>query len=74
MNRPIMIAVLSLGIFALTAATRGEEKRIVKLPATAPASATTKPIDSPKPDGTKIPVTFSGGHVVGIQVLTEPRY
>jgi hypothetical protein len=68
MNRLIMIVVLALGIFAQSVATRGEEKRIVKQPTTVPTSATTKPADAAKPaDGTRIPITFTGGHD------TDPR-
>jgi hypothetical protein len=67
MNRLSMIPVLVFGIFAHSAVARGEEKHIVKPPATAPTSATTKPADSAKPAESKIPITFTGGHD------TDPR-
>src|SRR4051812_18633565 len=67
MNRMVIFAMVGLGIFAHLATTRGEDQRIVKASATAPASAATKPADATKPDGTKIPITFTGGHD------TDPR-
>ena len=61
MNRRTIIAVLGMGVLVSSIATRGEEKRDGKQPA-ATASPTTKPADAAKSDGTKIPITFAGGH------------